>query len=565
MFQSLKSKFTVFVVSLNIPLLILACIVLSYSVNAINTGIRKSMLELLNSKMTEINRSLEKAATSIYSMGYNSTYINNYDSAKMSTNGLFWYYQDTKLLLNAAGQANEPYISFFYYNVSNDYLILDQNSSLNGNKQPFTDHMNSLDFPGQNRAWEIVLLNDYAVLVHQIKLKDNIIGLYINLNNFLQSETLSGVNEGIYFFTDPQQSLLIAGNTKNQEIASSYLSQKSSWDGVEDLSDCGYRLNYIYPAKTIGEKLSFSVCIVLCMILLTILCVPASLFFISKYIFRPLNRLRYGLDQMQKNDLTCRINETISSAEFNSLSHSFNMMASTIQNLRTEILKTEEEKRASELSWLKHQIHPHFLLNNMNLIYTLADKSENTLIQKLSLYLSDYMRYTLKVDQSNIFLSDELKHLKDYLSILQINYPDSISFQIICKESLYRYQVPTYIINTILENSIEHAFSASHSKLDIKIKIYEGKEGTNRFLYILVSDNGIGYTEDIIHYVNNFQEFSNYFSDHIGLRNIKSRLYLMYGLADSLSISNQTDGGALTTVKIPISSERRDFYERFDR
>lgn len=53
-----------------------------------------------------------------------------------------------------------------------------------------------------------------------------------------------------------------------------------------------------------------------------------------------------------------------------------------------------------ELKNLQLQIHPHFLLNTFNLVYTLAQRKETGAIQDIVIYLSEYFRYIFRSGKS---------------------------------------------------------------------------------------------------------------------------------------------------------------------
>jgi Predicted signal transduction protein with a C-terminal ATPase domain len=551
MLKSLKVKFTLFIILCNIPLIILAGICLIRTAITIKTSITEVKQQSLSSILENIDHTLEKADTTIYT-NYNIDFINDYKNAKLSPNGLFYFYQSVKKQLDSDAFANEAYISFFNYTPEEDYLILDQASSLSLHRQDFIDFIKSLSFPASRGSWRVLELGSETLLVHQYKIGNNILGFYVSLNKLIAAISQNKAADGFYFITDDQNSKLVTNSTEDEQQVTTFLSGSHNYQVLYETSEYGYRLHYLYFQQTFWKYASFSFYIVIIMIIFALLCIPFTLLFTNGFVFRPLKRLRYGLDQLQKNDFTYRMNNTLSSSEFNIISQSFNMMASRINNLQYEIKVREEEKRKAELSWLKHQINPHFLLNNINLIFTLASNPVNEKIQQLSKYLFDYMRYTLRVDKSTIPLSDEIHHLKDYLSILQINYPGRIMYNIHCEDSLNSYTVPTFILNTVLENSIHHGFPPEPQQLTIQIEFSLIIKDDKKYLYSMIFDNGPGYPEDIINQINHFDNFTDYFSSHIGLKNIKSRLSLLYGEHNLLRISNRSGGGAFTEINIPI-------------
>ena len=81
----------------------------------------------------------------------------------------------------------------------------------------------------------------------------------------------------------------------------------------------------------------------------------------------------------------------------------------------------ELQARNAELSFLKSQINPHFLFNNLNSIYTLIyHKSENALpaVSKLS----ELLRYMLYQKEDLVLLSKEISYLHNFIDLQLMRY-----------------------------------------------------------------------------------------------------------------------------------------------
>ena len=80
----------------------------------------------------------------------------------------------------------------------------------------------------------------------------------------------------------------------------------------------------------------------------------------------------------------------------------------------------------TELKLLKSQIHPHFLFNTLNNIYSLAlQKSDRTpdAVLKLS-ELLDYLIYQGEADE--VSLDKEIQFIRNYLELEQLRYGDRL-------------------------------------------------------------------------------------------------------------------------------------------
>ena len=88
-----------------------------------------------------------------------------------------------------------------------------------------------------------------------------------------------------------------------------------------------------------------------------------------------------------------------------------------------------------ELKNLRNQLNPHFLFNTLNNIYSLiaisGDKAQKAVHQ-----LSQMLRYILYENEGNfVSLDDELKFIKNYISLMQLRLPPSVKLSVKISES----------------------------------------------------------------------------------------------------------------------------------
>lgn len=170
-----------------------------------------------------------------------------------------------------------------------------------------------------------------------------------------------------------------------------------------------------------------------------------------------------------------------------------------------------------ELKFLKSQINPHVLFNNLNTIYSFSiEKPTET--PELILMLSDNLKHVL-YDSNAPFVS-----LKKELQFLD-NY---IKFQQIRTEGVKQIKYETYVQNaetniapllliTIIENMFKH--SSLHSLISIEIK-----EENKQFTCTCINDFSPNKTDAS--------------SLKIGLVNLKKRLQLLYPDKYTLTIES---------------------------
>jgi hypothetical protein len=177
--------------------------------------------------------------------------------------------------------------------------------------------------------------------------------------------------------------------------------------------------------------------------------------------------------------------------------------------------------KESELEFLKSQINPHFLFNNLNNLYAYAiENSPKT--PAIILELSSVLRYMLyECREKSVPLSKEIEHLKNFtqLNELQIEERGVINFNTQNIQS--DYQIAPLILIVFIENAFKHSQAGQSSDIFIDIDIQLSDEGKLEF-----------FCKNNFHPVAN----TNNTSKGIGLENVKKRLQLLYPHTHQLDI-----------------------------
>ena len=191
-----------------------------------------------------------------------------------------------------------------------------------------------------------------------------------------------------------------------------------------------------------------------------------------------------------------------------------------------EVLDLRNSVKESELQFLKSQINPHFLFNNMNNLYSYAvEQSPKT--PEIILELSDTLRYMLyEGSASFVSLKKEIEHIKNYINLskLQIEGRGEVSFKIGNIPSNYR--IAPLILTVFIENAFKHSSSSQTNNIRIAIEAKVDNKGILQFTCI-----------------NNYLEQSNTKSldSGIGLDNVRKRLSLIYPNSHNLDIKSEND------------------------
>ena len=75
------------------------------------------------------------------------------------------------------------------------------------------------------------------------------------------------------------------------------------------------------------------------------------------------------------------------------MNSTFNNMLEEIDKLKSDVYEEKISRQKAELKHLQGQVNPHFYLNSLNIIYTLARTGELELLEEMCTCLIDYFRY----------------------------------------------------------------------------------------------------------------------------------------------------------------------------
>ena len=186
-------------------------------------------------------------------------------------------------------------------------------------------------------------------------------------------------------------------------------------------------------------------------------------------------------------------------------------------------LELEQLKNAftdSQLHFLKSQIDPHFLFNNLNNLYSFALENSPEM-PNMILQLSSLIRYMIYDSQEQkVLLEKEIEFLEDFVNLhkLQIEGRGEVIFKKTGNASS-KFIAPLLLI-AIVENSFKHSTSSQSDSIEILIEIFVNGNILNLFCSNTFTNN----------------QNNHNLSKGIGLKNLRKRLNLIYPERHKLKI-----------------------------
>lgn len=249
--------------------------------------------------------------------------------------------------------------------------------------------------------------------------------------------------------------------------------------------------------------------------------------FFSLYFSRPVMEIVLAMRQVRNGDFSVRV-RLRHSDELGELAYTFNIMTNDMGALMEQTKRDQQELKSAEFNALIYQINPHFIYNTLDNINMLARLSEDKRMSLMITELSSLLRITLSGGQEVIPLRRELKHVGNYLRIMQLRNEDLFDFKVTCEEGLEEVQTLKVILQPIAENAIQHGLEYTESEGLLRISAVSA--GKN--LVLRVEDNGVGMDQyDANRLMEKLERNLSVEGETrgIGLRNVWRRLRIFYG------------------------------------
>lgn len=333
-----------------------------------------------------------------------------------------------------------------------------------------------------------------------------------------------------------------------------------SWKGsiYESFSQLPLRLVMDNSGSTTLSWSSPQQILILFLILLIIFAILVVGQLMHYQLIAPLGLLWDSFERISQGESSYRIKEKTPMPEIKDFYRGFNQMLDTLEEVRSQRDQSELDTAHAQLQYFQLQIRPHFYLNCLKNIKAMASIHEDDKIQDMVILMSDYLRYIFQDNRSFLPLHEELEAVQGYVDLCRImGSPIELSFDV-DSDGLGEPVLPLSIL-TFVENSVKHNKCVEKLSIRIAAKIVLGEDGSP-CQRITIQDNGSGFSEDTMRELNaaNPSEL-RYRKNHIGIANVRYRLWLVYSNRAKVSFRNE-DKNAVVLVQFPIrpDTERKE-------
>jgi two-component system LytT family sensor kinase len=204
---------------------------------------------------------------------------------------------------------------------------------------------------------------------------------------------------------------------------------------------------------------------------------------------------------------------------------------------QAETARLNEQLSQAQLNALRRQIEPHFLFNTLNAIAGLVREKRNDAAVDMIAGLSDFLRRVVEESgRQQVPLAEELDFAQKYLDIQMVRFAERLQVSVDVPSELFPAQVPSLILQPMVENAIKHGIAKRVQGGAIRI----AASRSNGRLMLSVYNDGPGLPV-------------GWEKTHtgVGISNVRTRLQNLYGDEFELSVQNQEPGGVEVSVSVP--------------
>jgi signal transduction histidine kinase len=214
------------------------------------------------------------------------------------------------------------------------------------------------------------------------------------------------------------------------------------------------------------------------------------------------------------------------------------LAATYVVDSREKMARQNEELARAQLAALRGQMDPHFMFNTLNSIASLVYDQRGDAAVRMIVGLSELLRRASEDShRAQVTLQEEVEYLQRYIDIQKIRFGDRLRVSIDIPDELLAMQVPSLLLQPLVENAIKHGVSKRRSGGEVRVAGMT-RDGTVR---LTVYNDGPWEQEDM-----------RLAPHRVGLGNLRTRLKILHGDRSNLLLQPAEEGGVEVIVTMPL-------------
>lgn len=303
-------------------------------------------------------------------------------------------------------------------------------------------------------------------------------------------------------------------------------------------------------------------------------------YIVANSITKPIRNLAKASEKLARGELDVAPLRMKSRDEVGILTESFYLMSANIRTYiedlkekaelekklhdeETSLLTMGKALREAQLMNLQDQMRPHFLFNALNSIARNALLEHAPATEKLTISLAKLLRSTMKEGGPYVPLGDEVGIVREYLSFQKARFGERLDWEIRFDTALSVIRIPRFLLQPMVENAVRHGIEPKEDNTRILVSVQ--RRGDNIKAFII--DTGQGIAQDTLirlrqvirnASVGNIEAKEGLLAGTgIGLANVATRLFLLYGSEGRLELYSKPGKGTIIRLSIPMKGVSR--------
>lgn len=319
---------------------------------------------------------------------------------------------------------------------------------------------------------------------------------------------------------------------------------------TSELAFKGCSISQSISSSELRHELLLLVAVIIGIVLSIIAIGVVMMFTLNRLISLPVLKLREKMNKISSGDFL-RDDSIEWDTELGDIGRGINDLAENVNLLMESRLEDEKQKKDLEYKVLQSQINPHFLYNTLNSIKWMATVQGADGISEMTTALAKLLKSISKGTSSIVTIEEELNLLNEYFTIQSYRYGGTITMSVSCEDdTIKQCGIIKFTLQPIVENAIFHGIEPKgNGHIDVRVSYEENG------ICILVSDDGIGMSEDKIHalFTEDSTQRSDFFKE-LGVKNVHQRIQYEFG--EEYGLSCESVEGSYTKMFIHIPTKR---------
>ena len=327
------------------------------------------------------------------------------------------------------------------------------------------------------------------------------------------------------------------------------LDQKTYFTSENNLENGRFHIYVMSDVQNVLTSLVFAGILVAVALLL----MTAWVLFQSKQVTErkteDLYKLLDGMELARQGNLE-RTGAIDRDNEFKMIAEAYNETITSLKEQMENNQKMTELLALAQTKQLESQFNPHFLYNTLENIRYMC-KLEPATAERMVFSLSKLLRYSLDGSREQVTLEEDLGHLNNYLSILEMRFGSRFEYKIDIAPECMQCLIPKLVLQPMIENSVKYGFG-NQLNLHVELKAYIHEEK----LMMICRDDGVGMSAAMVEKLCALMNQKEAPGRHSGLYNIHRRIQLLYGYPYGVEIRRLEGHGTTLVVTLPAAAEK---------